>query len=64
MDLEELKEKVAKDTFGITKKQAHELNICIACFKKPVLTNELDEDEYHITGLCPGCFDDITGFGV
>ena len=61
--LQEFKTKLAKDIFGETLKEVHEKGICINC-KMPALSNcysELGIKEYHISGLCEKCFDEITG---
>lgn len=58
--LSELVDEIARKLFGITKTQAHQRRVCIRCkrsvdrFKTEM--DELDKEEYKITGLCPDCY--------
>ena len=60
--LQAFSQKISKDIFGMTLKEAHEKNLCISC-KSSIESQDLepiDADEYRISGLCPTCFDRIT----
>ena len=62
MNLAELKQKMAKDLFGITVQEAMSKGICIHC-KNPALErcySAAGRREYSITGMCELCFDEIT----
>jgi len=59
--LESFKNNFALSIFGMTLQDAQTKNICIQC-KAPVDSSDweaIDLDEYHISGLCPTCFDEI-----
>ena len=60
--LQNLKDRLAKNTFGITKKEAQTKEICVGC-KEPAIPkcySEAGIREYRISGLCEKCFDKIT----
>ena len=59
--LKAFQEKLQKDTFGMTRDEAVSTEVCISC-KKPVdlsKMEEIDVREYHISGICPICFDEL-----
>ena len=61
--LEELKNNLSQDLYGITKAEACRTGICIQC-KEPALPkcySEAGKREYKISGLCEQCFDEIYG---
>lgn len=61
--LQNFKDKLAKDTFGMTKADAVAKDICIDC-KEPALPkcySDAGKREYKISGLCEECFDKICG---
>ncbi len=64
MSLQDFKDMIAKQAFGMTTAEAHEKRICIDC-KEDIdeigFPTEEDEAEYRITGLCWRCFpEDVT----
>ena len=64
-ELKMFQDRLAVNLFGLTLEEAQNKNICISC-KAPVDTAEwepVDVDEYLISGLCPDCFEDLTGAG-
>ena len=63
--LKNLKSNLAKDLFGMTKKEAIKKGICLDC-KQPAMSycySDAGVREYKISGLCEKCFDQITGGG-
>jgi hypothetical protein len=63
MNLQEFKDKLSKDLYGITTKETVSLGICIKC-KQEALPNCYSQagiKEFYISGLCERCFDEITG---
>jgi len=62
MSLQEFKDKLAKETFGMIVKDALEQGICISCREEalPKCYSEAGKREYRISGLCEQCFDKIT----
>lgn len=57
--LNELKNTLAKELYGISREDALERRICIDC-KQPALsrcTSTLGRKEYRISGLCEVCYD-------
>ena len=61
--LEELKNNLSQDLYGITKAEACRTGICIQC-KEPAFPkcySEAGKREYKISGLCEQCFDKICG---
>jgi len=42
------------------KEKATAKGICIKCQKPPTFYSEAGKREYHISGLCEPCFDNIT----
>jgi len=51
---------VGKQIFGIGRKQAHKLNICVTCKDSVlVLRDELSYKEYKISGMCQMCQDKV-----
>ena len=57
MNLQEFKDSMSRNLFGMSTKEAIRLGVCVAC-KRSVckFKNDLDEREYFISGLCPKCF--------
>lgn len=56
--LQDFKDKMAKEFFGITLDEAHSRQICIKC-KAPTEHTDWspeDIDEWLISGVCPTCF--------
>lgn len=60
--MDEFKDMMAKNVFGITKTDAIEKNICVNCKQdwEPKTHTELGRREYRISGLCEECWDSIT----
>lgn len=58
--LQELKDGIARNLFGMTIKDAIQQRICIDCKKSPKFYSEAGRREYLISGLCEPCFDRIT----
>lgn len=61
MNLENLKNELAKESMGLTKNEAHAKGICINC-KEPALPkcySEAGRREYGISGMCEKCFDTL-----
>lgn len=63
MNLEEFKDNLAKDLYGMTKSEAHFKGICIRCGEPalPKCYTEAGRREYQISGLCESCFDQNCG---
>ena len=61
--LQEFKDAIAKDVFGMTKDEALEQQKCIHCkdIVDPSQWAEIDQREFQISGLCPKCWNEITG---
>jgi hypothetical protein len=63
--LQEVRDAVAKDVFGMTPEEAIKKGICIDC-RQDALANcysDVGRREYQISGLCETCFDSICGGG-
>ena len=61
--LQDLKDKMAKELYGTTVEENQKSGLCIQC-KKPALEqcySEAGRREYKISGLCEKCFDEICG---
>lgn len=61
MNLNNLKDELAKSSFGITKDEAQQKRICINC-QNPIMgrvKTEAGVREYGITAMCEICFDTI-----
>ena len=55
--LQSFKDDLAKNLFGITKKQAIERLVCIDCKKSmECFETNIECKEYYISGLCNSCF--------
>ena len=59
MNLQDLKESLSKEAYGMTAAEAIQKRICIKCRKPPTFYSEAGKREYQITGLCEPCFDQI-----
>lgn len=60
--MQDFQDSIATKLFGETLASAVSKNICLCC-KSPIETAEweqIDIDEYNISGLCPACFANIT----
>jgi len=60
--LQDFKDKLSKDCYGQTTKEAQNTGDCIQC-KEPALPkcySHAGRKEYQISGLCEICFDEIT----
>ena len=59
MTLDEFKDKLAMDLFGMTKDQALEKGICIDCKRLAAdgCHTELDRKEWMTSGICGDCYD-------
>jgi len=62
MDLNSLKEEMAKDLYGISLNDALQQGICIQCKRiaLPRCYSRAGKVEYRISGLCEVCFDEIS----
>lgn len=61
MHLQDFKDQLAKDAFGITQSEAEEKLICISC-REPAMSkcySDLGRREYFISGMCEECFDEL-----
>lgn len=59
--LNALKDKMAKDLYGISRTEALQKGICVSC-KEPAMpkcTTTAGRKEYPISGLCEVCYDKI-----
>ena len=63
MELQELKDSMAKDLFGTTKQEANTKGICIQCKEEalPKCYSDAGRKEYYISGMCEKCFDGLMG---
>ncbi len=59
-NLQDFKDNMSMELYGMTKEEAIEKGICISCKKPPTYVSEAGRKEYPISGLCEPCFDDIT----
>jgi hypothetical protein len=63
VSLQELKDKMAIDLYGMTAQEARAQGRCVQC-KNPAEArcySEAGRREYQISGLCEKCFDEICG---
>lgn len=62
MDLQELKNNLAKEAFGLTKEEAITKGICLYCKEQAMwkCSTRAGRREYLTSGICEECFDDIT----
>ena len=61
MNLQDLKDDLARDAHGITAQEAWAKGICINC-KEPALPkcySEAGRGEYRISATCEKCFDEM-----
>lgn len=63
VNLNQLKEDLAKDAYSMTVAEAKAKGICICCKKPPTFYSEPGRREYQITGLCEPCFDKLADEG-
>lgn len=59
-----LKDKLAKEAFGMTFTEANEKGICLRCREKPDLTKMTTEEKHEflvLSGLCPACWIHLFG---
>lgn len=61
MNLQKLKDAIAKDLYKMTVKEARAKGICIQCHEEalPRCYSEAGRREYRISGLCEQCFDEM-----
>ena len=61
--LQDLKDKVSKDLFGVTRDDALASGACIKCGEDalPKCYSAAGKKEFRISGLCELCFDEICG---
>jgi len=61
--LKQFQENAAQNTFGMTREEAWEQEICINCKKdwKPRTYSNNGKEEYKISALCEYCYDEIMG---
>ena len=59
MGLQNFKDRMALQAFGMTVAEAHNKKICVDCKKEMWLMRltQFDMKEWQISGLCPACFD-------
>ena len=58
MSMEQEKNKIAKDLFGMSIKDAHSSEVCVVCGEDVgELTTAIYAAEYRISGMCPVCQD-------
>jgi len=61
--LQDYKDKLSKELYGVTVTEAHEKGVCLQC-NLPALPrcySAAGRKEYRIPGLCEYCFDALTG---
>ena len=59
--LDQFKNELSTNIYGITKEEAAKKGICVDC-RKPALANcysQAGKNEYFISGLCEKCYDKI-----
>jgi len=61
MLLQNFKDNLSRNLYGMTTKEANEKGICIQCREKaiPKCYSEAGKKEFYISGLCELCFDSI-----
>lgn len=61
--LQEMKDSMSKDLFGMTKDEAVSKGICVNCKEEalPKCYSEAGRKEFRISGMCEQCFDEICG---
>lgn len=70
MTLQDLKDNLAKETFGETSSEAQQKNTCVFCKAAITLTAQPTKEngniysfagrrEYQISGICETCFDNL-----
>jgi hypothetical protein len=57
--LRELLDDLSRAVTGMTRNEAVEQNICIACKQPPRFKTELGRKEFFISGMCEYCFDEL-----
>jgi hypothetical protein len=60
-DLDKFKDEMMIGAFGITKGEAIAKRICVKCKEPadPKIRSEAGRREYHISGLCEECWDNM-----
>jgi hypothetical protein len=61
MNLQNFKDKLAKELFGQTVNESQSTGLCIQC-KEPAIPkcySEAGKREYYISGLCEKCYDEM-----
>lgn len=61
MQVNDLKNRLAVELFGMKTEEAIEQNICISCKKPPKFNTKDGEAEYQLSALCEECFDEEFG---
>lgn len=53
---------VGRQLFGMTAEDAIRLGCCVRCRKdvNPRELSVIDQNEWHLSGLCPSCYDALT----
>jgi hypothetical protein len=60
-ELDEFKDKMTKELYGMTRAEALRHGICVSCKERaiPKCYSHAGLREYKISGLCEKCFDEI-----
>ena len=60
--LQEMKDAMSMDLFGMTKDEAVSMGICVNCKEEalPKCYSEAGRKEFRISGMCERCFDEIS----
>ena len=58
MNLDEFKQAMARQMYGMTIAEANEAKICISCKEKvwQLIDKDIEWREWKISALCPNCF--------
>lgn len=59
MSLQDFKDDISRIATGMTRAEAHAKGVCVKCRKPPTWYSEAGEREYHISGMCEPCFDEL-----
>ena len=65
MNLQDFKNSLSTDIFGMTAEEGIKQGICIKCREEaePRCHSEAGKKEFTISGLCEMCWDQIVGVG-